>query len=473
MRHIIAPNLFMYAAGVVYATDLNGSTQCSPVTRTHAATVATVVLLLVHLASAGLDLDSMWRTELGGKVNANLAIADLDGDGDVEMVALTRGERLVMMSGATGTVTANLSLEGSGAVAVALSAFGGEGTPEIVVGTRDGILALVSPDGTGNRTLVDMGSSYLNVTHLLPFSSGPVLPVSVDLEGDGRPELVAVYDGGLLVRIDANGSIRWAFQAGEDVLAPPAVGDVDGDGAGELVFGSMDGAVYCLDGTGSLRWRRTLSEWITGTPLMLDLDGDSLVEVIVGDQAGTVHALDGDGGVLWRTPTEGHVDHGPVALDGGERLAVVSGMVLVILDRTGEVVRSVPLGAAVLSGPVGVDVTDARGDEVLVPVLGGLSLSDNDGGHDLLDYALATAIVRADLDGDGVDELMGGLDDGTVVAWRTRSQRDPSPSASVRPVQAAPASPVAPGAAMTSSAVVALVLVVLLIALNRMSHQPR
>lgn len=463
----------MCAAGVVCATDLNGSPQCCAVTRSNAATMATVVLLLVLLASAGLDLDRVWRTNLGGKVNANLVIADLDGDGDVEVVALTRGERLVVMSGTTGTVTANVSLEGSGAVAVAVSAFGGEGTPGIVVGTRDGTLALVSPDGTGNRTLVDMGSSYLNVTHLLPFSSGSVLPVAVDLEGDGRPELVAVYDGGLIVRIGADGSIGWAFQAGDDVLSPPALGDVDGDGAGELVFGSMDGAVYCLAGDGTLRWRRTLGEWITGSPLLLDLDGDSLMEVIVGDQAGTVHALDDDGGVLWRAPTEGHVDHAPVALDGGERIAAVSGTTLVILDRTGTVVRSVPLGAAVLGGPVGADITDTWGDEVLVPVLDGLSLAESESGPVRLDHTITTALMRIDLDGDGVDELMAGLDDGTVVAWRTRSQRDPSPAASVRPAQAAPASPVSPGAAMASSAAGALALVVLLMALSRMSHQQR
>ncbi len=442
-------------------------------TRSHAATVATVVLLLVLLTSVGLDLDSVWRTNLGGKVNVDLAIADLDGDGDVEVVALTRGERLVVMSGATGTVTANVSLEGSGAVALAVSAFGDELTPGIVVGTRDGTLALVSPDGTGNRTLIDMGSSYLNVTNLLPFSSGSVVPVAVDLEGDGRPELIVVYDGGLLVRIDANGSIGWAFQAGDDVLSPPALGDVDGDGAGELVVGSMDGNVYCLDGNGTLRWRRTLGEWITGTPLLLDLDGDHLAEVIVGDQAGTVHALDGDGGVLWRAPTEGHVDHAPVVLDDGARIAAVSGTTLIILDRTGAVVRSVPLGAAVLGGPVGADVADARGDEVLVPVLDGLSLIDSESGPVKLDHALATALMRADLDGDGVDELMAGLDDGTVVAWRTRSKRDPPPAVSVRSAQAAPASPVSPGGAMASSAAGALALAVLLMALSRMSHQQR
>jgi len=434
---------------------------------------ATVVILLVTLVSAGPDLDSMWRTPLGEKVNALPALADLDADGHVDVVALTRGEHLLVLSGTTGTILANLSLEDSGAVAVTAAVFEGEDAPVIVVGTRDGTLALVRTDGTGNRTLLAMGSSYLNVTNLIPFSSGSVIPAEVDLDGDGRAELFAVYDGGLLVRTGVDGSLGWAFQAGDDILSLPAVDDVDGDGAGELVFGSMDGNVYCLDGDGTLRWSRALGEWITGAPLLLDLDGDSLQEIIVGDQAGMVHALDGAGEVLWSTPTDGHIDHGPVALDGGERIAAVSATTLVLLDRTGAVVRSVPLGAAVLGGPVSADVVGDQDDEVLVPVLGGLSLIGKDGGPDRLDHTLSTSLVLTDLDGDGMVELLTGLEDGTIVAWRTRSGEGPVPAAAVRADQTAPASPVAPGALMSSSAFVALVLVVLLMALNRMSHQAR
>ena len=53
----------------------------------------------------------------------------------------------------------------------------------------------------------------------------------------------------------ADGSLKWAFEAGGNIEGRPAVLSLPGDGNQTVYFGCSDARVYALDaGSGELRW---------------------------------------------------------------------------------------------------------------------------------------------------------------------------------------------------------------------------
>ncbi len=123
-------------------------------------------------------------------------------------------------------------------------------------------------------------------------------PALVDLDADGKLE-VLIGDMLCVLRcINYDGSVRWSRQVGTDINAfvqfsSPAVGDIDGDGRLEVVtgggwhlfaFDALTGAPEAgypietgypdLGGTPMVTW---------SSPTIADVDGDGLVEILIGN----------------------------------------------------------------------------------------------------------------------------------------------------------------------------------------------
>lgn len=135
-------------------------------------------------------------------------------------------------------------------------------------------------------------------------------PVVVDLDGDGRPEVIVsatastagstVQSGVLRVLDGSDGSLH--FNVADPALRVNAVsgiaaGDVDGDGRPEILAADSTGTgLLCLEHDGAFKWRRSGLEAIAwGAPALADLDGDGVAEILVGRQV-----LDAaDGSLRW------------------------------------------------------------------------------------------------------------------------------------------------------------------------------
>lgn len=100
---------------------------------------------------------------------------------------------------------------------------------------------------------------------------------------------VGTHDGKVLCVDAEDGRIVWEFQAGDAVLAAPAVRD------GRIVFGSYDRHVYALESqTGRLLWKRDTRGAVVSTPA---IDGD---RVVIGGRSYDLFGLDAASGeVVW------------------------------------------------------------------------------------------------------------------------------------------------------------------------------
>ncbi len=136
---------------------------------------------------------------------------------------------------------------------------------------------MATQDRNGN-TLTCTGHVYVyNPNGTLRWSAAlpqpPGMGASVaDLNGDGINDVVVGYGemltgclvgGGVIALDGANGSQLWSYgthppRAGQgSVYATPAIADVNGDGYPEIVFGSWDQCIYLLDRAGNPLWLPT------------------------------------------------------------------------------------------------------------------------------------------------------------------------------------------------------------------------
>jgi hypothetical protein len=174
-------------------------------------------------------------------------------------------------------------------------------------------------------------------------------------------------------------SVEWSWTSSTikptfmQVINMPVVIDLDKDGVPEVIIVTStgfatDGVAYlrALDGkTGKEKWPATADVYKDGvgsapdytvgprsTPAAADLDGDGMIEIVAAARAGGVIAFDAKGAFLWRsmaadgkTPYTGSFASTAVSLadlDGDGKGEVVVGGV--VLDHTGKLVSDSSIG---------------------------------------------------------------------------------------------------------------------------------
>lgn len=246
------------------------------------------------------------------RFDAHPAAGDLDGDGDVELVALLEAGGAVAWSrdgtefwhvGPTDLPRAAVLDNAS----VAIADLDQDGTAEVIVGN------VVLEGRTGAQRWAGTGGRGEN-------GQGPLSCVADVVPSSAGMEVIAgrtVYSAG--------GAILWNTGAGGDGFCAIAdVVDASGaaarDGLPEVVR-VAGGTLYVHDGaTGDVRWMRALPACMSsagsgGAPTVADFDGDGLSEIgVAGAFCYTVFdpACTGAGtpagclnnGILWRAATE-------------------------------------------------------------------------------------------------------------------------------------------------------------------------
>ncbi|SJN13378.1 Glycerol-3-phosphate ABC transporter, periplasmic glycerol-3-phosphate-binding protein (TC 3.A.1.1.3) [Leucobacter sp. 7(1)] len=130
-----------------------------------------------------------------------------------------------------------------------------------------------------------------------------------DMNGDGRPDVVGISNAGVYVALNIgtrfSGAKQWSAQfAGKDgwsmAAHPRTLADVDGDGRPDLVAFASDGVYVALNSGNGLRamkrWRGgfgTVAGWLVGAHprVLADVNGDGRADVVGFDNDGVTVAL--------------------------------------------------------------------------------------------------------------------------------------------------------------------------------------
>jgi len=283
-----------------------------------------------------------WPFQTGSYVEASPAVADLDGDGTCEVVASSNDGNLYVLT-AGGVLLPGWPKY----LDRAYPHTGGshaQCSPVLFDVDRDGSLDIVYNGSLSNRTYVfdRFGRELRGWPQGYAAEEWTTTPAIVaDLDGDGSPEIVT---GVAYTSTTPNQNKLHAWHAdGTPVDGWPviletywfspfwsiAAADVDGNGKADVV--ATDPLhVYVLDGTGSMHsgWPVQLDYDLGGHYVALgDLDDDGKVEVVVGSTlSGKLHVLDDDGRVRFTMPI---ASIGPPALadvDGDGGIDIIAGL---------------------------------------------------------------------------------------------------------------------------------------------------
>jgi hypothetical protein len=232
--------------------------------------------------------DPLWiAEELYGTAVSSPTLADLDRDGDLEIIILTENDLIYILdhTGAPIENWGNPFPKGIDESLVSVSGFAPH--PIATDLDDDDKLEIICPAFDGI-----IYAWFLNGSEVpgWPVTVGGNLISSIavgDIDGDMEEELVIGSWDNKLYAFEKNGSTVTGFPfegATDQIFSTPALGNLDEDHALEIVFGSYDNAIYALKGNGSLLagWPQMTGNYVRASPAIVDLDNDSTNEIIIG-----------------------------------------------------------------------------------------------------------------------------------------------------------------------------------------------
>ncbi len=265
------------------------------------------------------DIFNMWNEAVGARpdgfpegVIASVAAGDVTGDGRPELVVPAMDNRIWVLRG-DGSVLDSAWVDDSIWSSPALADVDGDGDLEIFFGS------CATPGGPVDHAggvlwsfdvrdgkLVERWRRYLG-------DIGASSPAIGDVDGDGVPDVVTgTGNNGLpgsrqvhaYRATDGAPLTGWPVTLGGDTISSPAIGDLDGNGSLDVVIGTRDGKVNALRGNGSLLWSVSPERAgegggeIVASPIIADLNGDGANDVAVGNGWATFTLRGSDGSRL-------------------------------------------------------------------------------------------------------------------------------------------------------------------------------
>jgi outer membrane protein assembly factor BamB len=219
--------------------------------------------------------------------DAAVAIADVDNDGEIEVIVADNSGRVYALRGTNGSVKWVVSAGYSYGSAPAVEDVDGDGIKEIFVNFYDNYTCRIN--GTGSFAWCVYGYSRLSLSGRESVVIGP------DINGNGTKDIFtadylrnfAAIDGG-------TGSVIWSRTVTYEVHshAPITVGDFDMTNPGyEILFANHDGYLDVYSASnGNLLWNFSFGGPVggccaSGYALLVDVNGDTCVELVVRGEA--------------------------------------------------------------------------------------------------------------------------------------------------------------------------------------------
>ena len=296
-------------------------------------------------ALSGIDGSELWSYENGGVFSDSynsVSVADLDNDGNLEIVSNNPTLSVIQISNHLGEVIKELPKSGDIGGSSSISDINNDGTPEILLGTN----------------VFNFETGFMHET------SWAASPIALDINDDGIQETLA---GGSLH--DVNGVLLWQYNSSSSIWFS-SVANLDNDLEPEIVISNpsrFGGILAVLEHNGNVKWQveNELNPGGGVQAISKFLENGDLGIVYAGYTAVDMYNTTGD--LLWSVPNDDEWS-GKIGVsaydfngDGIDEVIVQDHLTVRVLNSTnGEVLSTVDNSTASLwEYPV---VADLEGD---------------------------------------------------------------------------------------------------------------
>ncbi len=231
----------------------------------------------------------LWSSPAGGTLRSGPVVADINGNG-VKKIIVTTQNRLLVVLNADGTSATNfpLTLDGAMLASAAMADLNGNGSLDIVCGTIGGTLHAID---------IATGTELTGFPVTMIAGSQNSITIA-NLDTDTYPEiLVTSSTSGHLSAYNHDGSVFFQKVIPGSIKTSPVVADVNSDGNIDIIVTSFSGDVFIMnrDGQNFTGFPVNIGGGIECTPVVGKFDGDNLAGVIFGDTTGKLHSIRSDG----------------------------------------------------------------------------------------------------------------------------------------------------------------------------------
>jgi hypothetical protein len=381
---------------------------------------------------------------------STVTVADVNGDGKLDLVTAnyTTNDVSVLLGNGDGTFQPARNIPaGTDPRSVKVADVNGDGLPDMVVSNFYPALTSAASGGAVNVLLGNGDGSFQAPQKVTTADEAPIGATVVDMNGDGRPDLVLANAGGytrdgtvdVLLNQTPAGSRTLTFTAQASVDAGAyagsvAVADVNGDGVPDVIVGAAgvrgsydSGTVSVLLGNPDHSFQPPQTVAVGGSltaALVADFNGDGRPDLVAAT-GNAVVVLPGNGDGSFRPqpvfpagPSPQAVTEADVNGDGRPDLLVDSGHGVNLLLGQGDGSFQPPQA---IPGAVGglFAVTDLNGDgrpdlvtvDAATDTLS-ILLGNGDGTFHapgtLPTAAYPVSVAAVDVNGDGIPDLVVG-----------------------------------------------------------------